>query len=87
MKELVTEIVKALVDKPEHVSVAEIEGDHISVLEVRVAKSDTDLIIGLDAICRSGQCTKRRLARSAVLSEDQHPAKFSFNALSTKQSR
>ena len=46
MKELVTEIVKALVDKPEHVSVAEIEGDHISVLEVSVAKSDMGLIIG-----------------------------------------
>lgn len=39
MKELVTEIVKALVDKPEHVSVAEIEGDHISVLEVSVVNS------------------------------------------------
>ena len=46
MKELVTEIVKALVDKPEHVSVAEIEGDRISVLEVSVAKSDMGLIIG-----------------------------------------
>ena len=46
MKELVTEIVKALVDKAEHVSVAEIEGDHISVLEVSVAKSDMGLIIG-----------------------------------------
>jgi predicted RNA-binding protein YlqC (UPF0109 family) len=46
MKELVTEIVKALVDKPEHVSVAEIKGDHISVLEVSVAKSDMGLIIG-----------------------------------------
>ena len=39
MKELVTEIVKALVDKPEHVSVAEIEGDRISVLEVSVVNS------------------------------------------------
>ena len=46
MKELVAEIVKALVDKPEHVSVAEIESDHISVLEVSVAKSDMGMIIG-----------------------------------------
>ena len=46
MKELITEIVKALVDKPEHVSVAEIEGDHTNILEVSVAKSDMGLIIG-----------------------------------------
>jgi predicted RNA-binding protein YlqC (UPF0109 family) len=46
MKELITAIVKALVDKPEHVSVVEIEGAHINVLEVSVAKSDMGLIIG-----------------------------------------
>jgi predicted RNA-binding protein YlqC (UPF0109 family) len=46
MKELITEIVKALVDKPEQVSITEIEGDHTNVLELSVAKSDMGLVIG-----------------------------------------
>ena len=46
MKELITEIVKALVDKSEDVSVVEIEGKHTNVLEVSVAKSDMGKIIG-----------------------------------------
>jgi predicted RNA-binding protein YlqC (UPF0109 family) len=46
MKDLITEIAQALVDQPEHVSVVEIEGSHISVLELSVAKSDLGLIIG-----------------------------------------
>ncbi len=46
MKDLITEIAQALVDQPEHVSVVEIEGSNISVLELSVAKSDLGLIIG-----------------------------------------
>jgi predicted RNA-binding protein YlqC (UPF0109 family) len=46
MKDLITEIVKALVDQPEEVSVNEIGGDHTTVLEVRVAKTDMGKIIG-----------------------------------------
>ena len=40
MKDLITEIVQALVDNPEQVSVNEIEGGHTTMLEVRVAKTD-----------------------------------------------
>ncbi len=36
MKDLITEIVKALVDQPEQVSVNEIGGAHTTMLEVRV---------------------------------------------------
>ena len=46
MKDLITEIVKALVDHPEEVSVNEIGGSHTTVLEVRVAKTDMGKVIG-----------------------------------------
>ena len=46
MKNLVTEIAKALVDIPEEVSVREVEGEHITVLELRVAPSDLGKVIG-----------------------------------------
>ena len=46
MKDLITEIVKALVDQPEEVSITEIGSSHTTVLEVRVAKTDIGKIIG-----------------------------------------
>ena len=46
MKDLITEIVKALVDLPEEVSVNEVGGSHTTVLEVRVAKTDMGKVIG-----------------------------------------
>jgi predicted RNA-binding protein YlqC (UPF0109 family) len=46
MKDLITEIVKALVDQPDQVSVTEIEGEHTNVLELKVAKSDMGKVIG-----------------------------------------
>ncbi len=46
MKDLITEIVQAIVDRPEEVSVNEIGGDHTVVLELRVAKSDMGKVIG-----------------------------------------
>jgi len=46
MKDLITEIVQALVDQPERVSVNEIGGSQTTVLEVRVAKTDLGKIIG-----------------------------------------
>ncbi len=46
MKDLIIEIVKALVDNPEQVSVNEIEGGHTTMLEVRVAKTDMGKVIG-----------------------------------------
>jgi len=46
MKELITYIAKALVDKPEEVVVTEIEGEQTSVIELKVAKEDVGEVIG-----------------------------------------
>ncbi len=46
MKELITYIAKALVDNPDQVEVAEVEGQSTSVLELKVAKEDLGKIIG-----------------------------------------
>lgn len=46
MKELVSEIAKALVDSPNEVSVKEVEGEQVTVLELRVAPSDLGKVIG-----------------------------------------
>ena len=46
MKDLVAHIARELVDKPDEVYVAEIEGNQISVLELKVAKDDLGKVIG-----------------------------------------
>jgi len=43
---LVEEIAKALVDIPENVSVREVEGEQVTVLELRVDPSDLGKVIG-----------------------------------------
>ena len=46
IKELVEDIAKALVDIPEEVAVREVEGEQVTVLELRVAPSDLGKVIG-----------------------------------------
>ena len=46
MKDLITYIAKALVDKPEEVMVTEIKGEQTSLIELKVAKEDIGKIIG-----------------------------------------
>lgn len=46
MKELIEQIAKALVDKPEEVSVSEVEGERTTVYELRVASTDLGKVIG-----------------------------------------
>lgn len=46
MKELVTEIAKALVDSPDEVVVREVAGEQVTVLELRVAPTDLGKVIG-----------------------------------------
>jgi predicted RNA-binding protein YlqC (UPF0109 family) len=46
VKDLVTEIAKALVDLPDEVVVREVEGEQVTVLELRVAPSDLGKVIG-----------------------------------------
>ena len=46
MKDLLIQIVKALVDNPEQVQITEIEGSQTVVLELMVDKSDMGKVIG-----------------------------------------
>jgi predicted RNA-binding protein YlqC (UPF0109 family) len=46
MKDLIKRIVEVLVDNPEQIVVSEVEGGHITVLELRVAKEDIGKVIG-----------------------------------------
>lgn len=46
LKDLIAEIAKALVDKPEEVNVTEVEGEQTAVVELKVAKDDLGKIIG-----------------------------------------
>ena len=46
MKDLIKQIVKTMVDSPEEVEVSAIEGDRITVLELRVSKADIGKVIG-----------------------------------------
>lgn len=46
MKELVEFIAKALVDEPDKVQVREVEGERVTVIELRVAQGDLGKVIG-----------------------------------------
>ena len=46
MKTLFELMAKSLVDKPEEVTVAEVDGEITSIFELRVAKSDIGKVIG-----------------------------------------
>jgi predicted RNA-binding protein YlqC (UPF0109 family) len=46
MKELVEAIAKALVDNPEEVKVRAVDGEQVTVLEIRVHPSDLGKVIG-----------------------------------------
>lgn len=46
MKELIMFIAQALVDNPDKIDVAEVQGEQTSVIELRVAKEDLGKVIG-----------------------------------------
>ena len=46
MKELVEAIARALVDHPDHVEVNAVEGEQVTVLELRVDPTDLGKVIG-----------------------------------------
>jgi predicted RNA-binding protein YlqC (UPF0109 family) len=46
VKELILQIVRAMVDYPEDVRVSEISGDQLTVFELSVAKADLGKVIG-----------------------------------------
>jgi predicted RNA-binding protein YlqC (UPF0109 family) len=63
MKDLITEIVQALVDQPEKVSVNEIGTSQTIVLELRVAKTDLGKVIGKHG--RTAQAIRTILSAAA----------------------
>ena len=46
MKELISYLVKALVDHPEQVDVRELQGEKTTVIELKVAREDLGKVIG-----------------------------------------
>ena len=46
MRQLIGDIVRALVDRPDEVQIKEVVGEHAHVLELRVAKEDLGKVIG-----------------------------------------
>ena len=46
MKELIEQIAKTIVEKPEEVQVRAIEGEHAVVIELRVARDDIGKVTG-----------------------------------------
>lgn len=64
MKELVELIAKALVDNPEQVTVAEVEGEQTTVLELRVAPSDLGKVIGKQG--RTARCIRTLLGAAGM---------------------
>ena len=46
MRELIIDIAKALVDNPDQVQVRAVEGEQVTVLELRVHPSDLGKVIG-----------------------------------------
>jgi predicted RNA-binding protein YlqC (UPF0109 family) len=66
MKDLLIEIAKALVDNPDQVTVNEVKGRQITVLELSVAKEDLGKVIGKQG--RNAQAIRTMLnAASAKL--------------------
>ncbi|MFO7178159.1 MAG: KH domain-containing protein [Pseudomonadota bacterium] len=64
LKELIETIAQALVDDPNGVEVTEIERDHGSVIELRVAKGDIGKVIGKDG--RTAQSMRTLLAAAST---------------------
>jgi predicted RNA-binding protein YlqC (UPF0109 family) len=64
MKELLELIARSLVDQPDEVSVAEIEGEQTLVLELRVASEDLGKVIGKQG--RTARSIRTILASSGM---------------------
>lgn len=72
MRELVEVIAKALVDEPEAVRVNEVDGEKVTVIELRVAPGDLGKVIGKQrrtarAIRTLLNATAAKLRKRAVL--------------------
>jgi hypothetical protein len=70
MKDLIKEIVQALVDQPDEVSVTEIVGESTTVLELKVAKSDMGKVIGKQG--RNAQALRTILSAASGKTRRRH---------------
>ncbi len=64
LKDLIATIAQALVDDPDGVEVTEIDGDHSSIIELRVSKDDIGKVIGKDG--RTAQSMRTLLAAASI---------------------
>jgi predicted RNA-binding protein YlqC (UPF0109 family) len=64
LKELIATIAQALVDDPAGVQVTEIEGDHNSLIELKVARTDIGKVIGKDG--RTAQSMRTILTAASI---------------------
>ena len=64
LKELIETVARALVDKPDAVEVVEIDGEHNSVVELRVAEGDIGKVIGKDG--RTAQALRTLLTAAST---------------------
>ncbi|MGD8647363.1 MAG: KH domain-containing protein [Desulfobacterales bacterium] len=76
MKDLITEIVQAIVDQPDHILVTGIEGDHTNVLELSVAKSDMGKVIGRKG--RTAQAIRVQINHFEALLQDFEGLNYSL---------
>jgi predicted RNA-binding protein YlqC (UPF0109 family) len=70
MKDLIAEIVKAIVDHPDEVSVNEVEGSYTKVLELRVASTDMGKVIGKQG--RTAQAIRTILSAAAGKTRERY---------------
>ena len=70
MKDLIKEIVLALVDQPDEVSVTEIVGENTTVLELKVAKTDMGKVIGKQG--RNAQALRTILSAASGKTRKRH---------------
>jgi predicted RNA-binding protein YlqC (UPF0109 family) len=81
MRELVEYIVKSLVDKPEAVSVNEIEGEAVTIIEIRTAPEDAGKVIGREGrianairtIAKAASAKQSKKVSVEILTEEKQP--------------
>lgn len=63
MKDLISDIVRAMVDQPDQVSINEVEAGHTIMFELKVAQSDMGKVIGKQG--RNAQAIRTILSAAA----------------------
>lgn len=79
MKELVEYIVKALVDKPEEITITETQGESLSILEIKVSREDMGKVIGREGrianairtVAKAAAARQKKKITVEILSKDE----------------